>query len=187
MKRAIKEVFVELLDPIKNYMRMGSKSMHIVLIFVPAIIGIMTYIIGTCKNIVINENVILLDFMADVLGNFITVIALFISFSMAYLSMIISSSSTNIDELKKRFSEKYFDKQKRAYTLYQILITHITYSLIIEIAFLIICILERFLINCISNNIIKMLCSMNIAVFVYILFIMLQIVKNIYYSFWKSR
>lgn len=185
MKKVSKNLFVEFFDPIKNYLRMNEIKDIIILILIPLIIGVTSFIVGI--SVEINKDVKLIDFMSGILENFITVIALFISFSMAYLSIIMSSNSENINQLKGSYSEKFKDLNENFYTLYQILVTEITYTLVIEILFLIICIVERFLINCISNIFTKILGSLDIAIFIYILFLMMQIVKDIYFSFWKSK
>ena len=92
-----------------------------------------------------------------------------------------------IIDLKNEYSKKFFGKDKEPYSLYQILTTQITYSVICEIAFLILCIFEKCIINYLPGLILKAICSANIALFMYILFVLLIIIKNIYFSFWRSK
>lgn len=114
-------------------------------------------------------------------------LTLFVSFTMAYLSIIVSSCSKNIDNLKSTKSEKYYLKRKKDCTLYQVLVSEITYNLLIEILFLLVTIVEKFIL-CVSNPIAcKIMLSVDITLFVHVLFIMMIIVKDIYFSFWKSE
>lgn len=99
----------------------------------------------------------------DIINQFITILTLFVSFSMAYLSIIVSSSSKNIDELKGTPSKERFMANKDPYSLYQILISEITYTLVFEIIFLIFCVFEKFLIGVISWEVTRILICLDVA------------------------
>ena len=46
---------------------------------------------------------------------------LFVSFTMGYLSILITSSSNNVNELKAKDSKKFTDEKGKPYKLFQIL------------------------------------------------------------------
>ena len=81
----------------------------------------------------------------------------------------------------------FFDEKGKPYTLYQILMTEITYTVLVEITVLLVCVIEKFIINCFTSQVLKIFCSINVSLFVYILLLILVDVKNLYFSFWKSE
>ncbi len=111
--------------------------------------------------------------------------ALFISFSMAYFSLLVSSSK-NIEELKSRTSLDYEFNNNPVY-LFQILIIDLTYSIFAEIILLIILFIEKFIIIVSSNISIYIQLIINQILLVHILMILIRNIKNIYLIFWKSN
>jgi len=176
---------MELFDPIIVFETMVERKNLIRVKILAFLIGICSFCAGILLNSI--SGITIIDFTRDMIGDFITVTALFVSFTMGYLSIMITSSSENIIDLKNEYSKKFFGKDKEPYSLYQILTTQITYSVICEIAFLILCIFEKCIINYLPGLILKAICSANIALFMYILFVLLIIIKNIYFSFWRSK
>lgn len=175
----------EILDPMRDfYIIIGKKEKSIFYLF-PMIIGIFAFLLF--KFIHGNEMFNIVNFTNDFVNQLITMLTLFVSFTMAYLSIIVASNSDSIAELKRTDSKEYYLKEKGDCTLYQILISEITYNLLIEIIFLLIVIMEKFIV-CIFNNIVlKILLAIDISIFIHVIVVMVIIVKNIYYSFWKSK
>lgn len=185
LKSKCKSELWEIFDPIKQYFRMHSGKDNILYLLIPTLIGVLSFVIGTLLEM--HSEVYLIDFAEDTLNAFITVVALFISFSMAYMSILISSSSENVNELKKRESKKYCSQNGKPYNLYQILTTEITYTVITEIFFLIICIFERYLLACVPYLCIKIMCAFNVVCFLHIIILMIMVMKNMYFSFWDNK
>lgn len=181
MKKAF-EVF----DPIKDFYAMRSRKKAEVSFYVvfPILIALVFLIfdsaISTCRDFSLD------GFTQDFLNQIITMLVLFISFSMAYLSIIITSSSENVNNLKTTYSKEHFLLKKNC-TLYQVLVNEITYELIFEIIFLILVFFEKFLIYLLNDTLIKYIIALNISLFIHVLLIMMLAVKDIYYSFWKSK
>ncbi len=180
----MKAFLMEIWDPIKDFYEMRVKEEIFISIFIPIVGGWISFIIGSYIHP--KYDFVLSDFCIDVLNQILTILTLFISFSMAYLSILITSSSKNVDGLKKDYSEKYFLKGK-ACTLYQVLASEITYTLVFEIFFLTLVLAQRFLLYVCSEKLIEILLAIDIALFIHVMLMMLIIVKNIYFSFWKSE
>lgn len=178
----------EVFDPVKDFykMRYKNKTETRLFIFLPMLVCIVFLVVDALLS---TRRVFSLDdFTDDFLNQIVTMLTLFISFSMAYLSIIITSSSANVDNLKKTLSGVYeFEDSKKGCSLYQVLVCEITYTLIIEICFLLLVMFEKFLIFLLSDILIKYIIAIDIGFFVHILIIMLVTVKDIYYSFWKSE
>lgn len=173
----------EIIDPVKIFYEMSNKGEKVFIIVIPMLMGILCFAIGML--IPGSEEITMLSFIGDILSQFITIITLFISFTMGYLTIIISSSSENIERLKETDSKNIVDKKGEPYKLYQILTTEITYTIIVDIFFLTACVIEKFVVFYLNAILLKVICSINVIVFAHILILMLVTVKNIYYSFWR--
>ena len=151
---------------------------------IPIFIGIVLFIVEELFDVKRAINID--EFVTDLLNQLITVLTLFISFSMAYLSIIITSSSNTINIMKEKNSKHYVLENKQC-TLFQVLMSDLTYTLTIEIFFLIFIFFEKFLIYLCSIIGLRILISINVCLMVHVLILMLVTVKNIYFSFWKER
>ena len=178
----------EIVDPIRDFysMRHKNRKETMAYIFLPLIVGALFLV---CDGMLITKRIFLLDdFILDLINQLITLLVLFISFSMAYLSMIITSSSRNIDNLKGTPSNKYRLKGSRDFcTLYQVIVCEITYMLVIDIFFLLLTLFEKFIVYLLNDFGIKIIITVNIILLIHTLLIMLISIKDIYYSFWKSK
>lgn len=178
----------EILDPIKDFYSMRYKKKNEVILFtiVPTVIGIaflvLDYFLYTKRDFSLDS------FVGDLINQLITMLTLFISFSMAYLSIIITSSSKNVDRLKESVSMDYqLKRSKKGCTLYQVIVCEITYSLAIEILFLLLIFFQKFVMYLSCDAIIKIVIAIDITLLVHVLLVMMITVKDIYYSFWKSE
>lgn len=179
---------IEIFDPVKDFYSMRSNEKKEIGIYwvIPVIAAIFAGIIIFLSIEKPEFNVS--AFFEDINGILINTLSLFISFSMAYLSIIATSGSRNVDELKITLSKKYKIKHTKEYcSLYQVLTNEITYSLEIQIFFLLLIFLEKLLTYLLNESVILILLTISVMVFMHILGIMLLTVKEIYYSFWKSR
>lgn len=182
--KEIKNTLYELREPLVDFYLIRKPSEKFFFYLVPMIIGclfpISTYFLKTVMPYDAS------DFLDDLLGQLITMLTLFISFSMAYLSIIVTSSSRNIDAIKNKVSDVY-KLRKTGITLYQNLISEITYNLFVEIMFLLFIFLQKFLILISNGVFLKIYITLNVILLVHVLIIMMVTVKNIYFTFWKSK
>lgn len=178
-KPFVREVF----DPIKDFYKMRDRHEKIVLITAPFVLALLCYMLSFVLKF--QSMINYYEFANDIISQFTTILTLFVSFSMAYLSIIVTSASDNIEELKNRISERKLENKK--VTLYQVLVSEISYTLIVEIFFLIFLVFQKFLISVITWSMDKIILSIDVFCFMHILIMMLVVVKNIYFSFWKPR
>lgn len=184
MKIYFKELLELTLDFYK--MRYKERSEKVFYIGIPLLIGFLFLV----SDFLIEayRECDLFVFLGDFLNQLVTVLALFISFTIAYLSILVTSSSINIEEIKRKTSEKYsIDGGKTKCTLYQVLLVDITYTLIVELAFLLFVFFQKFLIYLMGDNPLKFLLAINIITLVHVLLLTGLTIKNIYYSFWQSK
>lgn len=175
----------EILDPIVDFYKMHNRKEKIFYVLIPTFVGVISY---TISILVHGKNGFFLPhFSQDFINQLITMLTLFVSFTMTYLSIIISSNSDNINDLKSTLSIKYWIKKKGDCSLYNILINQITYGLTIEIFFLLFVIFEKFVMHMVDYSYLKIILAIDLALFVHILIIMLLVIKDIYFSFWQSK
>lgn len=174
----------EIIDPVKDFIKMRTKGEKIISVVIPVLAGLICVFVGT--HVHPRYEFDLVEYSVDILDQLLTILTLFISFSMAYLSILLTSGSENVDGLKKYESNRYF-LDKKACTLYQVLATEITYTIVFEIFFMVIVLIQRLVLYVCNMKTIQVLLSLDIALFVHTLLMMLVVIKNIYYSFWKSK
>lgn len=178
------EFIGEIFDPIKDFYKMRKLKETLVIFLIPVLfMGIAIFLSFFIVNKSSNS---IYEIGIDFLNQLITALALFISFSMAYLSIILSSSSSTIDEMKKIESDNYVLDGKKC-KLYHVLTVDLTYTLVAQIIFLMIILLMKFLILISSIEIVRIIIGFGIAGIVHVLLMMLVIVKNVYYFFWKIK
>ena len=174
-----------MVDPIKKFYRMNNSKEIYFMWVIPITVVCISLIVGMIPFIQFKVSVN--DFTADILGDYITIMTLFVSFTMGYLSILMTSGSDNVNELKARDSKYFIDENGKPYKLFQIIMTGITYAVIVEICFLIMAVMENYFITCLSSSVLKLLCAIDAGIFAHIVIILLIIIKNIYYIFWKPE
>lgn len=181
MKILIKEI----LDPVKDFylMRERKKKEFAVFIVVPLLFGIGLF---ACEELFDAIRPLDIDdFIGDLLNQIITVLALFISFSMAYLSILLSSESKTIGKMRNYDSKEYY-LNGNPVKLFQVLMCDITYTMVIEVIFLFFVFFEKFFVLICSLKMLRVLISINVILLAHVLILLMIIVKNIYFAFWKS-
>jgi len=174
----------EILDPVKDFYSMRLKKEITIIMLIPLFCGLICFCVGILVHPY--HEIRLIDFSVDILNQILTILTLFVSFSMAYLSILITSSSKNVDKLKEKESKMYYLRGK-ACTLYQVLASEITYTLIFEIFFMVFVLAQRFLVYLFSENVLKIILAVNVSLFIHVMLMMLITIKNVYFSFWKSK
>lgn len=178
MRLLIKELFI----PIMDFYRISYKDEKFKNYVIPIIIGLI-YLLSVFFIKAISTFDIY-DFANDFINTTITVITLLITFSMAYLTILITGDNKNIEDLKSKISERKI-KDKHI-NLYQVMLINISYTTIVEIVFLVIIFSQKFLLQIISMHWIHILLMIDLIVLSHVLLLLLQIVVNIYFSFWKA-
>lgn len=181
MSSLVKEIF----EPVKSFyaMRKNRKSELFTFILLPVIIGITLFVLEIFLTPIREVNIE--EFSNDLLNILITVLTLFVSFSMAYLSIIVTSDSKSINIMKETKS-KYYCIGLNQCTLYQVLTTDITYTLVLEIIFLLFTFFQKFLVYMVNDLGIKILIAVNMALIVHVFILLMLTIKNIYLAFWQG-
>ena len=182
MKSEWKEL--EILLPFKDYNRIEGKkeSCVKVLIFVTVALTIeicMFYYLNLLQTEKIS------DFILDYIGSEIDIVALLLSFSIAYLTILITSNTHNIERLKEHKTQNIIDNKR--ISLYQKLLIQLTYTIYNEMVLLILLLIHKFTFPLFTNLLNIVFFTVNIILLLNIMYVIFKNVKNIYLSFWKDN
>ncbi len=170
--------------PVSDYLKTRRHlSKSLIVSAIPSIIAL----IYTCA-FDLNASIKPEDIFNSSLGIQINAIAILISFSIAIITIIVSSDSKNINRLRQHTAsdDNYKPLNEEKLTLFQVLLSNITYNTIVEVAYLLIMVAELFLQYIIPVYVLKYLASINIFFMIYILYTLLESIAQMYFTFWKE-
>ena len=171
----------EIFRPIRDFWKIKSQKeimINIVYMFLVSIICVLLIIFskGNVERIS--------NFYSDVVDAEINVVSLLLSFSIAYLTMLITASGNNIERLKCYTTKIKLDN--KCISAYQILLIELTFSIYLEVGLLLMLILNKF-IFLYDEIIIKSMFFIGEIIILFDVFVILtKLIKNIYFSFWKN-
>jgi len=128
------------------------------------------------------------EWLSNFLSTQINIIAILISFSIASVAIIVSSNSDIFATLRKTKTQdfkRYRDLRGTALSLFQILLSNITYNIVIEVAYLAFLIIQS-LYQFESMFSIKIIMGLDIFFISHILCILATTVYQLYLIFWKD-
>ena len=129
------------------------------------------------------------NWLPDFINTQINTIAILISFSIASVAIIVSSSSDTIVTLRKRKTvdvECYCKLNGKTLSLFQILLSNIIYNIEIEVFYLALLITESFF-NFKSELYIKNIITVDIFFVSHILCVLLTTIYQLYLIFWADN
>lgn len=141
------------------------------------------------KHVPIDETIKI----GEVFGNFINVqisaIAILISFSIAIITIMVSADNENIRRIKNVESTdcKKLKRTGEKLSLFQVLLSNITYNVLVEVIYLIMLIFCVFLQIFIPENLIVFFMSVCVFFVIHIFHVLLESVGQMYLTFWKSN
>ena len=174
----------EIFLPFSDYNKLEEKRENIIKSIVYVILAIIIEI-GLLVYYKIFSLEEFRDFLSEYISSEIEIIALLLSFSIAYLTILITSDSENVKRLKMYCVDKKIDGKN--ISLYQILLIQITYTIYNEIVLLILLLIHKFIFPVINSLCNIVFFCVNIVILLNIIYIIVKNVKNIYLSFWKTN
>jgi len=167
------------LDYLKTRRRVWAK---ILIALVPAIIA------GVCLGLLeFRQGVVFADNFKDFVNVQISAVAILISFSIAIITILVSADNPNIKKLKERHSEDCKPLGGKKLNLFQVLLSNITYSVFIEVIYLVVLIVYIFLQLFVCDDWYRILMPVSVFFIIHILHILLESVGQMYLTFWKHE
>lgn len=118
----------------------------------------------------------------------ISAVAILISFSIAIITILVSADNPNIKKLKEKHStECKAGRDQKPLSLFQVLLSNITYNVLAEVVYLGFLILCIFLPLYVGDTVQKLLMAICVFFIVHILHILLESVGQMYMTFWKHE
>jgi len=118
----------------------------------------------------------------------ISAVAILISFSIAIITILVSADNPNIKKLKETNSKECKPlRNGQVLNLFQVLLSNITYTVLVLVAylgFLIVCIFLRLYV---CEEVYKWLMAICVFFIIHILHILLESVGQMYMTFWKHE
>lgn len=143
---------------------------------------------GICLSVVkLKQGVIISGVFKDFVNVQISAIAILISFSIAIITILVSADNPNIKKLKERKSEECKPLNGEKLNLFQVLLSNITYNVLIEVFYLIVLVFYIFIQLYVPENWYKVLMSISVFFVIHILHILLESVGQMYLTFWKHE
>jgi len=170
--------------PIVDYFRTRRK---VILKFIVPILCTGIFI-GLSFLIPLQEDVDTYQIFSDFINALISIVAIFISFSIAIISILVSADNPNIQRLRETQSKDGSIKNLngKPLTLFQVLLSNLTYNVFIEVVFLVVLIVYLLIKAVIPQVAIRYLIAFGVLCIVHILQILLETVVQMYHTFWKQ-
>lgn len=172
---------------IKDYFKTKSLGEIFFHVMAPLIISCITISLQYkfTRNISI-EKFDYIKVINDLISSSLTVVALFVSFSLACLTILVSSNSENITKSKQEYHNSYKIDGKKI-TLFQLLLIDLTYTVVIQAVVIILLFLQKFFVDYIGNNFIIVLLIIDLSLLLHVIILEIRNTNNIYLLFWKPR
>lgn len=118
----------------------------------------------------------------------ISAIAILISFSIAIITIMVSADNDNIKRTKSTPSTecKKLKRTEETLSLFQVLLSNITYNVFVEAGYLILLIFCIFFQMFIGESVIKVIMAVCVSFVVHIFHVLLESVGQMYLTFWSN-
>ena len=114
-------------------------------------------------------------------------IAILISFSIAIMTILVTAENDNMRALKAKDSLECKSLNGYPLNLFQVLLSNITYNILIEVVYLVLLIAFIFVQLFVGEIVIKILIGVSVLFVIHILLTLLESVGQMYLTFWKRH
>lgn len=173
----------EALVPLIDYFKLNFGAKKVIKIIFLILIVVFSVVICFYYN---SKNILNISkYINEYLGIGIEIIALLLSFSIAYLTILVTSENNNIKKIQLLNTSKEIEKKK--ITAYQYLLNQLTYTIYNEIVLLLFYLLFKLIIPILSYKVIIIIFSISFSLLINVIFIIFVSVKNIYLTFFNTN
>ena len=168
--------------PIRDYF--GSRKKLFLKFLVPLLIGVIVF----AGALVFDVNNALESF-SEFIGVQINIVAILLSFSVAIITILVSADNNNIQKLKETISSKenYKPVNKKQLSLFQVMLSSISYNAVVEIIYLVLLIGISLVKEILPMGVLKYLTAICVFIIVHILYVLLESVAQMYLTFWDKK
>lgn len=174
-----------LLMPITDYLCSRKRIwLCFAISVVPAII-----LLGVSSVINLQQEYDIVSFFSDFVGYQVNIVAILLSFSIAILTILSTADNDNIRKIKKCPSSIKYYKEVRGnkrLTLFQVLLSSVTYNILCQIMYLSLLIVELLLKALLACSVYKYFTAINVFFIAHIFYVLIDSVISTYFVFWPD-
>lgn len=169
-------MYSEYLFLVLDYFRTLKWKYFIYEWFVPLIISTGIYFILKDKDIS--------DLSDEFFNSSVSLLGVLVGFSITVITILVTTSSANIDEIKKTYTEYKIGKD--FITLFKLFLINLTYSVVAEITILIFNLILPVVSNRLGNTSLTVLMVLDILLIVHILLLTIRNMTDFYFILFKE-
>ena len=168
--------------PIRDYFR--SRKKLFLKFLVPLLVGIAVFVGALIFNV---NNAI--ETFSEFINVQINIVAILLSFSVAIITILVSADNNNIQRLKETQSstENYKPVNGKQLSLFQILLSCISYNAVVELVYLVLLIGVSLIKDLIPTEVLKYITAICVVIIVHILYVLLESIAQMYLTFWDKK
>ncbi len=181
MKKPVLKFTIPIMDYFKTRRNLRNKF---IIAVIPAALSLFF-----AHFLQVNKGVDICELFSNFIDVQISGIAILISFSIAIMTIIVSSGNPSIEKIKNvgASGKNYKLLNGEKMSLFQVLLSDITYNILIQIIYLAILFLEMFLQIVCSTQSLKYFVALDIFFLTHILYVLFESVIHMYLTFWKQE
>lgn len=174
-------IFIPLKDYFLSRKNVLSKFLIPILIALAVLLLMVFFDIGNSEKV--------MSTFSGFIDTQINITAILISFSIAIITILVSADNKNIQCLKEAESSKmqYKPVNGKQLSLFQILLSNITYNVVVEIIYLLVLIAISLIKTILPIVSLKFIVAICIFIILHILFVLLESVSQMYLTFWSNN
>jgi hypothetical protein len=174
-------IFIPLKDYFLSRKNVLSKFLIPILIALAVLLLMVFFDIGNSEKV--------MSTFSGFIDTQINITAILISFSIAIITILVSADNKNIQCLKETESSKmqYKPVNGKQLSLFQILLSNITYNVVVEIIYLLVLIAISLIKTILPIVSLKFIVAICIFIILHILFVLLESVSQMYLTFWSNN
>lgn len=171
--------------PVKDYF--GSRRKLYKKFLFPLIAALVALMITLLFNI--GDSAQVLQTFSGFVDTQISIVAILISFSVAIITILVSADNKNIESLKGTTSNEkdYRAVNNKQLSLFQVLLSNISYNTIVEVVYLVLLIGVGLLYTILPIQMLKYILAICIFFIVHIFSVLLESVAQMYLTFWSKK
>jgi|GEM_PF-305340 len=174
----------------KDYFKTRKSKNHIMKLLIAIVPAILVwYLLNKLDtNLITNPGIKIDEIFSGFVNVQISAIAILISFSIAIITILVSADNENIRSIRATPSTecKPFKRGDASISLFQVLLSNITYNVFIEAIYLVILIGYIFMQLFADDVLIKALMAVSVFFIIHIFHVLLESVGQMYLTFWKN-
>lgn len=171
-------LYLEFLMPVKDYVSTIKKEELVFEWGIPFLLSFLAYLYLLKGGIQYQNNINKLN------SEILSTLSVLLGFSMASVTLLVTSSSTSIEALKRKNSERRIGQ--KSVKMYQLILITFTFLMLIELLGMFFNISYSFLLDTLGNSFWKEFTCINLLIMAHVIFLNMRNLVNIYMTLFSA-